>query len=304
MDLGQLAAFAEIARRGNLSRAAETLYVTQPAVSARVQRLERELGSILFVRTGRGMRLTATGRAFLPFAERALDAVSTGRVAVAELEQGSAGELSIGAAPAVSTYVLPPLLKAFVDRHPNVHLSVRTGHSEEVLELVLRDQVQLGIVRALRHPEVRTTPLYDDQLVLVAHPSDPFAVRGEIRLEELAEAQLVLFDRTSSYHQLTSAFFREAGVIPRGVLELDNIEATKKMVQQGLGVALVPEAAVAAELADGSLEAVTIADARPVRRQIVAIRRRDAGSGPAAVRDFIALLEERARGAGEAGRKQ
>ena len=297
MDLGQLAAFAEVARRRNLTRAAEALFLTQPAVTARVQRLERDLETSLFVRTGRGMRPSATGHAFLPYAERALEAVAHGRAAVAELEQGTAGELSIGAAPAVSTYVLPPLLKVFVDTHPNVHLSVRTGHSEEVLDLVLRERVQLGIVRALRHPDVRTTPLYDDELVLVAHPDDPFARGAEISVEELATAQLVLFDRTSSYHQLTSAFFREAGVTPRGVLELDNIEATKKMVQQGLGVALVPEAAVTAELADRSLVAVRIADARPVRRQIVAIRRRDGGLGPRSVRDFVALLEARSPGA-------
>jgi DNA-binding transcriptional LysR family regulator len=294
MDVGQLLAFVDIARRGNLSRSAEALYLTQPAVSARVRRLEDELGSALFVRTARGMRLTATGRTFLPFAQRALDAVAAGRIAVAELERGAAGELSIGAAPAVSTYVLPPLLKRFSDLHPNVRLSVRTGHSEEVLELVLRDQVQVGIVRALRHPDVRTMPLYDDRLVLVAHPDDPLARRGEISIEALADAQLVLFDRTSSYHQLTSALFREAGVTPRGILEVDNIEATKKMVQQGIGVALVPGAAVAADLAGGSLVSVTIKDARPVRRPIVAIRRRDAPSGPRMVRDFVALLEERA----------
>src|SRR3712207_9097265 len=122
MDLGQLAAFADIARRGNLSRAAEALYVTQPAVSARVQRLERELGSTLFVRTSRGMRLTATGRAFLPFAERALEAVATGRLAGAEAEQGGAGGVSIRAGPPAVTEVIPAPPKAILDLPPNVDL--------------------------------------------------------------------------------------------------------------------------------------------------------------------------------------
>ena len=290
MDVGQLTAFAEVARRGNLSRAAEALRVTQPALTARLQRLEADLGTMLFVRTGRGMRLTESGRVFLPHAERALAEVEDGRRAVDEVGRGSSGQLAIGAAPAVSTYVLPSLLKQFADRHPSVRLSVRTGHSEEVLDLVLREHVQLGIVRAVRHPDVVTTPLYEDQLVLVVHPTHPFAERGSIVTDDFAEAQLILFDRTSSYHQLTSAFFREAGVMPRGVLELDNIDATKKMVQQGLGVALLPQTAVVDELRDGSLRSVAIADGEPVRRQIVAIRRRDTGPASGPVSDFLEIL--------------
>jgi DNA-binding transcriptional LysR family regulator len=292
MLLTQLSSFLEIARTGNLSRAAEALFVTQPALSARLQTLERELGVALFTRTRRGMRLTETGRAFLPYAERALDAVAEGRRLTAEMERGGAGELALGAAPAVSTYVLPPLLKQFAEGHPRVRLSVRTGHSEEVLELVLRGQVQLGLVRELRHPEIESVSVYEDELVLVADRDHPFAKRVVIRMEELSGEQLILFDRTSSYHDLTNALFRAAGVEPLGVMELDNIDATKKMVQQGLGVALLPQTAVAGELTSGSLRAVAISDAEPVRRQIVAIRRRDAGPPSEFVAAFMEILAE------------
>jgi DNA-binding transcriptional LysR family regulator len=238
------------------------------------------------------MRLTETGRAFLPYAERALDAVAEGRRLAAEMERGGSGELALGAAPAVSTYVLPPLLKHFVESHPRVRLSVRTGHSEEVLELVLKEQVQLGLVRELRHPEIESVPVYEDELVLVADRDHPFAKRVVIRMEELSEEQLILFDRTSSYHELTHALFRAAGVEPLGVMELDNIDATKKMVQQGLGVALLPRTAVDGELTTGSLRAVAISDAEPVRRQIVAIRRRDAGPPSEFVAAFMEMLGE------------
>jgi DNA-binding transcriptional LysR family regulator len=288
--LAQIASFVEIARTGNLSRAAEGLFVTQPALTARLQALERELETRLFQRTSRGMQLTDAGRAFLPYAERALEAVADGRSHVGVLERGGAGALAIGAAPAISTYVLPALLKRFADEHPRVQLTVRTGHSEEVLELVLRRQVQLGLVRALRHPEIESVPLYEDELVLVADRGHPFAKRVVIRVQDLGAEQLILFDRTSSYHELTSAFFRAAGVEPRGVMELDNIDATKKMVQQGLGIALLPQTAVAAELAAGSLRAVAIADAEPVRRQIVAIRRRDSGPATGLVAEFMEAM--------------
>ena len=217
MRLAQIEGFVEVARSQKLGQAASELFITQPALTARIQRLEQELGVPLFVRTPTGMRLTDPGRTFLPWAVRALDAVDEGRRHVEELARGGAGELAIGAAPAVSTYVLPALLKSFSDDLPNVSLVVRTGHSEEILDMVLRGEVEVGLVRALLHPQIQSMPFYEETLVLVTDPSHPFAARTRISIVEIAEAQLILFDRTSSYHGLTSSFFREAGVTPRGV---------------------------------------------------------------------------------------
>jgi DNA-binding transcriptional LysR family regulator len=283
----QIAAFVEVARRRSVSRAAEALFVTQPALTARLQGLERNLGARLFVRTPRGMKLTEAGDSFLPYAVRALDALTDGRMQVNALERGGAGRLAIGAAPAVSTYVLPGLLKRFAQSHPRVEVRVRTGHSEEMLELVLREQVDVGLVRALQHRDISSTPLYEDRLILVVDPEHPFAASGGIRLAEISGQQLILFDRTSSYHELTSALFRRAGISPNGVMELDNIDAAKKMVEQGFGVALLPHTSVADELTAGTLAEVAVQDAEPVRREIVAIRRRDAGPATGTVGAFL-----------------
>jgi DNA-binding transcriptional LysR family regulator len=283
----QIAAFVEVARRRSVSRAAEALFVTQPALTARLQGLERNLGARLFVRTPRGMKLTEAGESFLPYAVRALDSLTDGRMQVNALERGGAGRLAIGAAPAVSTYVLPGLLKRFAQSHPRVEVRVRTGHSEEMLELVLREQVDVGLVRALQHRDISSTPLYEDRLILVVDPEHPFAASGGIRLAEISGQQLILFDRTSSYHELTSALFRRAGISPNGVMELDNIDAAKKMVEQGFGVALLPHTSVADELAAGTLAEVAVQDAEPVRREIVAIRRRDAGPATGTVGAFL-----------------
>jgi DNA-binding transcriptional LysR family regulator len=286
----QLTAFVEVARQGSVSRAAESLLVSQPALTARLKRLEEELGASLFVRQPRGMRLTEAGAAYLPFAVRALETLAEGRHLVNAYEGGGAGRLALGAAPAVGTYVLPALLKRFAVGHPRVSVSVRTGHSEEVLDLVLREQVDLGLVRALRHPEIVSTPFYEDRLVLVVQPEHRFASGRGIEVAEIGEEQVILFDRTSSYHELTSAFFRRAGVLPAGVMELDNIDAAKKMVQEGFGVALLPGTAVAGELEARVLREVAITDAEPVRREIVAIRRRSGGRPSGSVAAFLETL--------------
>jgi len=292
MRLEQLDAFVEVARRGSVSRAAEALYVTQPTLTARLKGLEQELDAVLFVRSQRGMRLSDAGRAFLPYAERTVDTIGSGRRLLSELARGESGQLALGAAPAVSTYVLPRILTRFRRTHPKVSLAVRTGHSEEVLELVLRDQVQIGLGRDLRHPQVEAIPLYEDELVLVVDPNHPFAGESEIRPDELTSVQLILFDRTSSYHRLTSEFFQQVGAVPRGVMELDNIDAAKKMVEQGLGVALLPHTAVAAELEGGTLRAVTLADAPSPKRRIVVFRRRDAGPPSGALQAFLNCLSD------------
>lgn len=286
MLYGQIEAFIEIARQGNMRRAAYALSISQPALTARLQALEADLATSLFRRSHAGMVLTPAGRAFLPHADRAIEAIQSGKSIVRELEHGVTGELALAVAPAVSAYVLPEILVRFTERHPEVRLLVRTGHSEEIVDQVVRGEVELGIVRELRDARVRSRPLYEDELVLVAPPDHPFAIAGRIDVSEIRRTQLILFDRTSSYYDVTNALFRVAGVVPRGVTEVDNIEAAKRMVERGLGVALLPGTAVADVLEAGVLREIELTGAPPIRRRIVAVER----PGVRATAPFITSL--------------
>lgn len=290
MLIAQLEGLLAVARARNVTRAAAALGLSQPALSARLKALERELGAALVARSSHGVRLTDAGRALLPYAERVVETVHEGRARVDQVLSGGVGKLTLGAAPAVGTYVLPSMLRRFHSEHPRVSLTVRTGHSEEILELVLRADVDLGLTRALHHPEIESRPLFDDELVLVVHPEHPFVAIGTVRLDAVAQEPVILFDRASSYHEETYALFRRAGVVLREVMDLDNIDAAKKMVGQRLGVALLPRTAVADELASGTLRTVGLAKARPIRHRIVVIRRRDAGRPSGPVASFLSLL--------------
>ena len=292
MLFAHLESFVEVARRGNVSRAAEALFLTQPAITARLKALETGLGSKLFVRSSRGMKLSDAGRAFLPYAERTMTTVDEGRQLVTNLRQGNIGALVIAAAPAVSTYVLPEILRVFRMTHPKVRLGVKTGHTEEVLEMVLRGEAHVGLGRPIRHPNIELIPVLDDEMLLVVSARHAFARRGKVRMDELAAERLILFDRTSSYHELTSSLFRQAGVVPTSTLELDNVEAAKKMVQQGLGVALLPRMALVVELKSGSLRPVKLIGAPPLSRPIVALRRKDAGEPIGPVAGFLETLKD------------
>ncbi len=292
MLVGQIEGFVEVAHQGNLRRAAEAISISQPALTARIQSLEHELGAVLFRRTRAGMALTPAGRAFLPHAERAMEAIASGSALVRELDEGIVGELALGVAPAFGAYVLPELLARFTAANPNVRLLVRTGHSEELIDLVLRGEVDLGVVRQLRDPRVLSRPIYEDELVLVVPPDHPFAVAGRVDVADIRHVQLILFDRTSSYYDLTNAMFRSAGVVPRGITELDNIEAARRMVERGLGVSLLPGTAVADAIDTGTLREVVLEGVGPIRRRMVAVERRGARVQTAAASEFARLLEQ------------
>ncbi len=291
MELAQLDAFIAAADCGSFSRAAELLNVAQPSLSNRIQSLEREVGQPLFERMGRGVKLTDAGHAFLPYAQRVLRTLHDGLVVLEGTREGTAGRLTIGTAPAVGTYVLPQLLKVFCDGHEGVDVMVRTGHSSEVLQMVLDEDVQVGIGRPINHPELRTIILYHDELVLVVSSHHRYAKLGSVKVDDLAEESLILFDRDSGYHALILGLFRDLGVVPQQQMQLDSIEATKKMVEMNLGIALLPEVSVDREIKLGTLHKVHIEATEPVEREIaVMYRRNKPQSGPMAA--FLDLVGE------------
>jgi DNA-binding transcriptional LysR family regulator len=278
---GQLEGFLVVARLGNLSRAAEEMFLTQPTLTARLKALEEEVGDELFVRTSRGMRLTEAGKEFLPYAERSVSSFEEGRRHLAELRGASGGRLVLGASPGVGTYALPGLLERFTAAYPRVSVSVRTGHSEDILEMVLKEEVQLGLTRAMRHPEIESLRLYEDELVLVVDPGHRFTKKGAANLAEIGEEQLIFFDHDSSYFEQTHALFRNAGIRELRTMEVDNIEAAKRMVEHRLGVAFLPRTAIVRSVSAGNLALISVAENPEMRRTIVALKRRDVpASGP------------------------
>lgn len=291
----QMECFLAVARVGNLSRAAEEMFLTQPTLTARLKGLEEEVGEALFVRTSRGMRLTEAGREFVSFAEKAVGSFRDGKKRLEEMREGSGGRLVLGASPGVGTYALPGLLERFVGAYPGVSVSVRTGHSEEILSMTLKEEVHLGLTRAMRHPEIESLPLYEDELVLVVDPGHRFTERGSAELAEIIDEQLIFFDNDSSYYEQTQALFRDVGVRELRTMEVDNIEAAKRMVEHRLGIAFLPQSAILRSVSSGNLSLITVGDVPPMSRSMAALKRRDIpASGPVAA--FLEVANKMAEG--------
>jgi len=274
MEIDQLTTFVAVATVGGFHRAAETLRVSQPAVSARIKALEDSLGSPLFARSRSELTLTEAGRILRPYAEQLLKTASQARQAVHELKPASGGPLQIAAALSISVYFLPDVLKRFQRAHPKVIIAIRPGHSKEVLEMVLNEEAEIGLARSLQHPMIETISLRDDPLLLVAHPVQGPTRARHARLEQVAAWPLIFYERGSSDWTLTHSLFRRAGLVPNIAFEVDTIETAKRMVERDLGSAFLPQLAVGREIRAGKLLAIKLLDAEPLGRSLDVIHPR------------------------------
>ncbi len=264
MEFNQVETFLQVSQLGSFSRAAEALGLTQPTLSTRIRLLEIDVGQLLFERLGRGVRLTEAGRAFYPYAERSLIVLREGREAILSSQRPDRGRLRIGTARVVGAYMLPDILSRFRKEYPGIDVTILTGRSHEVLQMVLDEDVHVGIGRALVHPEIESTYLYDEDVVFVTHPEHPLAARKEVTISEIAHEPLILYDKESTYYILITRVCREAGIVPKVIMNLDSVEATKKMIERGLGVSFLPASAVKSELAAGTLAYLPLADGHRV----------------------------------------
>lgn len=294
MELGQVETFLAVATFGGFHRAAEALRVSQPAVSARIKSLEDSLGVRLFSRSRGGLIVSDAGRTFRPHAEQLLRVAALARQAVHQAQPASGVPLQIAAALSISVYFLPDVLKKFQRAHPNVIISIRPGHSKEVLDMVLNEEAEIGLARSLQHPEVETISLREDPLLLVAHPKRGPAHTQRAHLEKVASWPLIFYDRGSSDWMLTHSLFRRAGLVPNVALEVDSIETAKRMVERGLGLSFLPQLAVSREIRAHQLVTVKLVDAEPLQRSLDVIHPRRRPLRPEA-RAFLQMVRDAAR---------
>jgi len=294
MEFSQLEAFLEAANRGSFRRAADALYLSQPSVSARVQTLESEVGVALFHRTARGVRLTDMGRIFLPFAQRSIETLRRGREVLESVRQTSAGILNMATARVIGTYVLPETLQKFQQLYPDANLHIKVGGSSDVLQMVVDEEVQLGLARFMQHPDVDALHLYDEEAVLVVHPGHSFTKTRVAAMSQVAQEPLIVYDPGdpgSSYFQFINRVCRDAGVTAKVEMNLDSVEAAKNMVRLGLGVSFLPRSAVRREVEFESLTLIDLAEMPPVLLPTYLLLRRGQEIGPTA-RSFLKLLQE------------
>ena len=295
MDLHHLRALRKVVETGSFTRAAEELFLTQPAISHQIRSLEDELGQALFQRDGRSVAPTPAGRMLYDYARRILHLAEECEAVLADLRTGARGQVTVAAIGTTTVYVLPDILHEFRLQNPGVQIILRTAGGEEVEEMVAHNVADLGIVGS--HTDTRAftaVPLFPDLIVPVVGAHHQYAALGSVSLARLAEEPLILLGGWKSWENYVASLFAGAGVRPRVHLQLDSIVAVMRMVERGLGFAFVPQIAAEAEMKAGTLVGLTLTDAPLLRREIVLIHQRDKHLTPAMHR-FIDLILARLR---------
>jgi DNA-binding transcriptional LysR family regulator len=275
VDVLQLRAFLAVARTGRFTRAARQLGTSQPSLSRRVQQLERELGAKLVVRTPSGVVLTSAGERFLGHAERAIASVDAGRNELDELAGQPRGVVALGSQPTIGAYALPEALARFHTEHPSVVLRLREGLAEAIEERLASGELDLALLNLpVRRLDLAAQKLWQEDYLLAVPAGHRLASSDRpVVLGEAASEPLVVVDGVASTAALLAAC-EERGARPRIAVEADNLEAVRRMVERGLGVALLPR--IMAEAAESDrLRTVEVARGG-VRRQVALVHRGEA----------------------------
>ncbi|WP_246216414.1 LysR substrate-binding domain-containing protein [Paraburkholderia agricolaris] len=273
IEIRELRSFVHIARVGSVSRAAAELYIAQPALSRQIAKLEAELGTPLFVRYGRGVRLTSAGAQLLERAEMIINFVTQTSEQVRASADRLSGHIALGLPPAVGVWVSAPIVEAFRERWPAVSLHMREGLSSSLQEWLLDRRVDLAIV--YNQPPLEAfdvLPLCSEAMVIAGPPGDTVIQErgGEpLRIRDLAELPLIVPGFPHANRRVLEQAAVQHGVHLRIVLEVDSVTLTKALVRRGLGYALLTYTAIQEEVQRGDLQALPIE--RPSIRSTVAL---------------------------------
>lgn len=286
MELRHLRYFLDLAQTEHLTQSAENLFVTQSTLSHGLRQLEEELATRLFDRVGRGLKLSEAGHAFRAYAARALQEVEAGRMALAEIAGLKAGTLTVGAVPSFVSNLIPPAAAAFSNRYPNVGVLVKELRAGTIEELLIGGQIDVGIsLYPTQRRELKIEPLFDEEMVLVAHAGHRLARRKSVAMSALADVPMATQPKSFATRRLIDAAFRKAGCMPTVRMEMDAVESLAGVCRAGELVTILPERAAhhASDLALVRLHSPT-----PVRRAGVLWRK--GGSRSVAALEFIRLV--------------
>ena len=279
LDLRQVRAFLEVARTRSFTRAAAELYYAQSSVTAQVQSLERDLGLPLFNRLGRRIELTEAGRQFLSHAEKLVCAAEQARLSI-QKDGRIVGPLVVSAAESLLTYRMPELLQTFQATYPDVQLTLHadvscatTAAQEPGVDLAV------SIDEPIEAPQLLVQQLRRERMLAVVAAKHPFAGKNKIMAAELTSQQILLTERVCSYRALFERTLAQEGGRVDRQLEFASVEALKQCAIARMGVAVLPELVVVAELQRGALVALPWPQ-KPIYVYTQLIRHRDKWFSP------------------------
>jgi LysR family transcriptional regulator, transcriptional activator of the cysJI operon len=256
MNIEQIKAFHKVASTGSFTRAARELFVTQPAVSHGIKTLESSLGVILFDRSGKKARMTAEGEILFSRTQQLFALHEEIESLFGRLKTLQYGSIRIGSSALVGTYFLPKIIGRFNRNYPGIHVDLRMGNSDEIIQRVRDGAVDLGFAgMVVKDTKIRFVPVHQEKLIMVVSPRHRLSGR-KTTLDDISGIPFIWRERGTQTRKLIEKWFdgKPSYRYPREAIELENMEAAKRMVEEGYGATVFPEAAVRREISAGLLK--------------------------------------------------
>ena len=272
IDFRHLETFCRIAGLKSFSKAADDLFLTQPTVSGHILSLERSLSLRLLDRTSREVRLTKAGKVFLEYASKILSFRKDLLNALSEFSEGIRGDLSLGASTIPGEYLLPKLMGDFKREHPHFIISLKIADTKEIVQYVLQDGVEFGIIGArLNHPSLHYEKYEEDEIIVVAPSGHPLARKKRANLEELLKEPWIIREEGSGTQIASEKALRKKGKSLKQfnvVMEMGSTSSVKEGVKARLGLAFISRRATEEEVRQGFLSRIDVEGIDPILRQI------------------------------------
>jgi DNA-binding transcriptional LysR family regulator len=266
MDINHLEVFLAVAQERSFSRAAETLHRTQPAVSQAIRRLETELGESLFDRSSKDGTLTAAGRVLLDFSQQMLNLRHHAHTAIRELRDLHRGKLVMGANE-YTVMSLLPLIPIFRARHPHIKIEIKRSLASRIPGEIIGRDVELGLVSFKPgDASIKALPIAVDEIALVVSPDHPLATKKVVSVKELGAESFIAHNVPSPYRDRVIKTFEKLRTPLNISLEMPTLESIKRLVEQGMGVALIPRLAAQIEIERNQLAGLSVREMKFERR--------------------------------------
>lgn len=290
MNYNHLMIFLAVAEECSVSRGAERLYISQPAVSKQIHSLEAALKTQLFEREPKGVRLTEAGKLLLGYAHRLAQLEGEAEQALAEMQRLESGKLTVGASLTVGAYLMPELLAEYGRRYPKITLTLEIANTDAIQRMLLEGKLDIGLTEGLADaPGLDASVFAEDELVAIAPPGHPILAEGPVSAARLLQEPLILREPGSGTRAVLERALATQGLTATPLMSLGSIEAIKRAVAAGAGLAVVSRLALSLELETGRLALLPLSDLT-LRRPLHRLRRRG-GYESRAVQAFLKMLQ-------------
>jgi DNA-binding transcriptional LysR family regulator len=261
MKFDHLKSFHRVAVTGSFTRAAQELFLTQPAVSQQIQLLEHRLGIKLFDRMGKIVGLTTEGEILFSYTEHLFQIYDEIEMQFGKLRDLETGKITIGSTAVIGTYFLPRIIGDYNRKYPRIDINIQMGNSYSVLNMLISNQVDMCFAGRLKADNrLKAILVHKEKLLLVSSPKNPLADQPVVNVSELGTTPFVWREKGTQTQALVKKWFQQrAGMdYPKRSIELPNIEATKRTVAEGYGITIIPEVSIRRELHLGLLKHINL----------------------------------------------